>query len=318
MKPILQYPCSKRGLVTLAATAAILTSHLSAVQYDLTASGTQVLNVVGDYGGTAIVSDYLADSTGTGVFKPFLSIQRTPQEQGYNTDGFTNLFMDSTRPNWNSRLQLGDLGTVAIGGFNYFAFVLDANEPGGDKSLISVDNIRIYTSATDNTTAVGDDVSQLDNLGTLRWALNTPTTTTEMVDIIEKVKGKDVVVGQEEVDVFNTTNRIKLDSGQENTFNNASGGSGMADMVLFIPVAAFAGVSVSDYFWFYNLNGVQPGLYSEAGFEEWSAYTRGNPPPKVTLLNNNVPDASATLVLLSVGLGLVGLTARRSKKSSMN
>lgn len=299
------------------AAAAIFACRASAVEHDLTALGDQTLNVVGAYGGTAIVTDHWSQPTGTGVFKPFLSLQQSngnnPIEQAYNTDGFTNLFMDENRPHWNTRLTVGDLDTVTIQNTNYFAFVLDSNEPGGDKSLLSVDNIRIYTSATDQTASVGNNVSLLDGLGTLRWAMNTPTEITSTVDIYGRGRYRDVVVGTETTTAFNNTNWIKLDSAQENTFNNSNGGSGMSDMAIFIPVSAFAGVAGSDYLWFYNLNGTHyssdADLASQAGFEEWSAYTRVAPPEVP-----EVPDASGTPVLLGLGLGFVVIATWRRKK----
>ena len=284
----------KSLVLALAAAASVLSLRVQAIEYDLTAVGSQSLNVAGGYGGTAIVQDYWSQPTGTGVFKPFLSLQspngKVKTEHAYNTDGFTNLFLDANRPQWNNRLKVGDLETVTLGSLNYFAFVLDANEPGGDKSLISVDNIRIYTSATDNTASVGNNIANLDNLGTLRWALNDPT--------LNSTNATD----------YNKQNWIKLDSAQENTFNNSNGGSGMADMVIFIPQSAFAGVSLSDYLWFYNLNGahysVDKDLASQAGFEEWSAFTRTTPV--------EVPDNGTTAILLGAGMILAGLLRRKA------
>lgn len=277
----------------LAAAASVLSLRVQAIEYDLTAAGSQSVNVVGAYGGTAIAQDYWSQPTGTGVFKPFLSLQspngQVKTEHAYNTSGFDNLYLDANRPQWNNLLKVGDLETVTLGSSNYFAFVLDANEPGGDKSLISVDNIRIYTSATDNTASVGNNIANLDNLGTLRWALNTPT-----------------LLGTEPT--YNKEHWIKLDSTQENTFNNSNGGSGMADMVVFIPQSAFTGVSLNDYLWFYNLNGahysVDKDLASQSGFEEWSAYTRSTPV--------QVPDNGVTSILLGAGLLLAGLFRRKA------
>lgn len=284
---------SKPRMAALAVSAFIISTQAFGVEYDLTDLGSQSLNVVGGFGGTAIVRDLWDQSTGTGVFKPFLSLQ-TPNgkesiEQAYNTDGFTNLFLDSTRPQWNDRLRVGDLETVTIASINYFAFVLDANEPGGDKSLISMDNIRIYTSATDNTASVGNNLNLLDNLGSLRWAMNDPT----------QVAG-----------AFNIANWVKLDSAQENVFNNSNGGSGMADLVVFIPQAAFLGALGTDYLWFYNLNGAHyaadKDFAAQSGFEEWSAYTRTVPPPLV-------PDHGNILALLGIALSALGLLANRRK-----
>src|SRR6266850_252447 len=238
---------SRKSLVALAAASALVAVSASATEYDLSAPGSQSINVPGELGGTAIFSDYFTQPAGTGVFEPFLTIDSNGRtstgnkniEQGYNTDGFTALYMDQLRPQWNERLTVGQLARVNVGGVNYFAFLLDANEPGADKSVISVDNIRVYTSATDNTAAVNDMVSQINNLGTLRWALNDPT------------KNPD--------GTFNITDWVKLDAAQENVDAGdpaSNGGSGKSDMIVYIPVTAFAGALDTDYVWFYNLNGV--------------------------------------------------------------
>jgi hypothetical protein len=118
-------------------------------------------------------------------------------------------------------------GPQTIGGQKYFGFVLDANERS---SLISVDNFRVYTSSTITTGSVQNDVTKLDNLGTLRCALNNPTLngTTPPVDL-----------------GFNIDNWIKLNAAPENLDVQANGGSGMADMVVYIPATvALIGVGL--------------------------------------------------------------------------
>lgn len=269
--------------------SALYTQQVSALEYDLTTAGTTSHSVVGAYGGTAIFSDYFTQPAGTGVFEPFLTLDANGQtstgtkviEQGYNTDGFTAMYMDQLRPQWNERLRVGDLSKIDLGGTLYYAFLLDANEPGGNKSLISIDNIRIYTSATDNTASVGDNLGNLDGLGTLRWALNDPT---------------------KNGDAYNIENWIKLDSAQENVEageNPSNGGSGKSDMVAYIPVSAFGDALDSDYLWFYNLNGVHysadDNLAAQSGYEEWRAVTG----------TTSVPDGGSSIALL--GMGLMGL-----------
>lgn len=289
---------NRRELFALVAVI-MSAASASAVEYDLSLAGSQQYNVVGAVGGTAIVADHWTQPAGTGVFEPFLTIDANGQtstttkttEQGYNTDGHSALYLDQLRPEWNRRLTVGDLAKVDVNGTAYYAFILDANEPGGDKSLISVDNIRIYTSATDNTAAVGSDLSKLDQLGTLQWALNDPT---------KLNNGK-----------FNIDNWLKLDAAQENVaYNGANppnGGSGQSDLIVYVPVSAFSDAKDSDYLWFYNLNGAHYGtdkdLASTSGFEEWRAVTG----PRTT-----VPDGGATAVLL--GAGLLGLAALRRNK----
>jgi hypothetical protein len=277
---------------TLVAIGAI-SGNAMATEYDLSVSGNTSANVPGDVGGTAIFRDYFTQPAGTGVFDPFLTIERNAAgkpptsnsniEQGYNTDGV--LYMDQQRPNWNKLLHVGDLAPITVSGKTYYGFELDANEPGADKSIISVDNIRVYTSSGDNTGAVKDNLANLASLGTLRWALN---------DGVKNADGS-----------WNVTDWVKLDAAQENVDSNSNGGSGKSDMLVLIPTTAFTGASANDFVWFYNLNGVHytvdGDLAAESGYEEWRAVVK----------LNTVPDGGATVALL--GLGIIGLGAMRRK-----
>jgi len=100
--------------------------------------------------------------TGTGVIQPFLRLENSPVEQGYNTSGGTP-FDDKAGP-WTHDLTFGDLQNtqVTLGGASYFKLLLD-DEPGGSKSLISLDQLQFYTSK------VGSQrTSNVGSLGTLR------------------------------------------------------------------------------------------------------------------------------------------------------
>lgn len=105
--------------------------------------------------------------TGTGVIQPFLRVQADSTEQGYNTSGGTP-FDDKAGP-WTHDLQFSDLqtSTVTINGTAYFQLLLDVDEPGGNKSLISLDRLEFYTSATGSKTT-----TDVPSLGTLRWSLD--------------------------------------------------------------------------------------------------------------------------------------------------
>jgi hypothetical protein len=105
--------------------------------------------------------------TGTGVIDPFLRVQNDPNEQGYNTSGGTP-FDEKAGP-WTHNIQFSDLQStlVTVNGANYYQLLLDVNEPGGSKSLISLDNLQFYTSNVGSQTTT--DLSQL---GTLRWSLD--------------------------------------------------------------------------------------------------------------------------------------------------
>lgn len=291
-------------LKTMAATAAILLPAVGALavenETDLTAVGSGVpQTVIADFGGNGLVENFESHPSGTGVFDPFLTLERNASggnpagiESAYNTDGHTDgLFLDQQRPEWNTHLRLGDLAIVNKNGGSYYAFELDANEPGADKSLISIDNVRIYTGGN-NVAAVQSDETKLDSLGTLRWAMNNPLTPA----------GTLANPGN-----YNIDNWIKLNSNLSDALSKANGGSGYSDMILYVPTSAFAGASADDLVWFYNLNGVHyvadGDLAAEAGYEEWRA----------VLGPNSVPDGGNTLALLGCAFTALAFVAGRRK-----
>jgi len=268
-----------------------------ATELDLSGSATSG-SLTGAVGGTAIFSETSTHSAGTGVFDPFLTINsqgNSKIERGYNTDGHTALYLDQQRPEWNNLLKVSDLAKINIGGTNYYAFELDANEPSGTerkdgspKSLLSIDNIRIYTSSTDNTAAVKSVESKLESpspLGTLRFALNDPLKS-----------GSN----------YNITNWVKMDASTDGIADTQghNGGSGFSDLIVYIPASDFP--NLNDYLFFYNLNGAHfqadvGGDAAEGGFEEWRAVVGPN----------STPDGGNTLVLLGSALLALGLVGRR-------
>jgi hypothetical protein len=105
--------------------------------------------------------------TGTGVIQPFLRVQNTPTEQGYNTSGGTP-FDDMAGP-WTHNLTVTDLNTttVSLNGTQYYKLLLDVNEPNGSKSAISLDQLQFYTSPVGSQTT-----TNVSSLGTLRYTFN--------------------------------------------------------------------------------------------------------------------------------------------------
>jgi hypothetical protein len=216
-------------------TGLILAANVShAAVLDLGSSGS------GSLAG-ALFSTTDIQPTGTGVFDPFLTVQNTPTEQGYNS---SDLNFDTKRvPQWNHEIQFSQLQTTTLNGTDYFGFVIDVNEPnGGPKSLISLDSLKIWTSATlQNSTSTDAQGNFSGSLGNL---------------------------------VFD------LGAGNSVTYDDSRHGSGSGDINVFIPVTNFAGVSSNDYIYMYQRWGSSD--MSDGGFEETALIAGVVPIPEVT------------------------------------
>ena len=152
--------------IATAAVSPIFASIARAEMVDLTANNpTGTGTITGVPGGTARFDFMTQQPTGTGVIQPFLRVQNTPTEQGYNTSGGV-VFDDKTGP-WTHNIQISDLAATAvnISGVTYFKLMLDVNEPLGKKSLISLDNLQFYTSPVGSQTT-----TSVSTLGTLRYS----------------------------------------------------------------------------------------------------------------------------------------------------
>jgi hypothetical protein len=87
--------------------------------------------------------------TGTGVYDPFLRVQNGGSEEGFNTDyGTPQPPLDAKAGIWTHSVQWNTLATVTVEGKDYYVFQLDANEEqSGDRSLISLDELQIYSDS---------------------------------------------------------------------------------------------------------------------------------------------------------------------------
>jgi len=234
-------------------------------------------------GAAAIYTTIDTLPAGTGVFDPFLTYQHKKVEEGYNTSqgGNGQGYLDTKRVDqWNHDLHVGDLGVVPgpDGKGSYYAFELDANETGvgNINRLLSIDDIRIYTSSSDTANSVGNNANLVDNLGTLRYAQN-------------------LALGV-------TANWVLIDASRSE--GGSTSGSGSSDMILLVPTTLFDDAASTDFVYFYTINGLHDaaaeGSESNAGFEEWT-----------TLGPTKVPDGGSTLLLLGSSLTALGFLAGR-------
>ncbi|NBP27519.1 MAG: hypothetical protein EBU74_07865, partial [Betaproteobacteria bacterium] len=98
-------------------------------------------------------------SSGTGIFDPFLTIQRSDSQAGtnlYNGDDYATGDAISSSTNRTSLLEISKVPVVGIGGMQYLEIRLDINEVGGgggQRSEIVMTDLKIYGSNDSSLTS---------------------------------------------------------------------------------------------------------------------------------------------------------------------
>jgi hypothetical protein len=164
-----------------AALAFAASSTASAVVYNLNTLVTAPIDTVD---GRAYFTTDLLKTTGTGAIDPFISIQASPSEQGFNVSPGD---LDTKRNGQYTRTQrVSDLQTVVVDGVSYYAFLIDINESNSaGNSKISIDSIRIFTSSS-LITDFGDLVAN----GTSRFNLDSLDNVTLLYDDLNSGSGQ--------------------------------------------------------------------------------------------------------------------------------
>ena len=80
-------------------------------------------------------------SSGTGIFDPFVRLQASPAESGYNTNG--TLQFDSKAGKWTHAILVSAIPVVNVGGVNYWELFVDINE-GNSAKQISLNEVEIW------------------------------------------------------------------------------------------------------------------------------------------------------------------------------
>lgn len=269
--------------------------------------------------------------TGTGYIDPFLRFQHNEPsgeqpkdfEAAYNTDarplqragdkwGYDNQAKDENH--WNHSLKLGEL---AEDGDGMYTFLLDVNEPGGDKSTITIDELQFFvanagdfnyyvrdeapknggsTDPDEDPIAGGelwlDEASETANLSGLDYQAE------KVWDLDwDYTKGDACGADNPDFPTYGGCGGITISSVND---PNGGNGSGDWDLMLRIPKSLFwiSGATADSYVYLYNFLGSidsKQNLYeeAEAGFEEWKALVKNDP-------GTSVPEP-ATLGLLLLG-----------------
>jgi hypothetical protein len=179
-----------------AAGALLFTINAHATIVDLTTSA----NASGQIG-DALFFATDQQPAGTGFIDPFLRVQASPTEQGYNTDGGFP-FNDKNPDNFQHSIQLSSLAQFNISGTEYFKFMLDANQSGASNHTFTLTQLQFYTSnnPAQMTTAFNADGTL--SLGKLAYNMN-------------------------------------LGGGSANSVITTATGSGKYDAIVYVPVSDF-------------------------------------------------------------------------------
>jgi hypothetical protein len=186
---------------------------------------------------------------GTGVYDPFLTIQRKGQEQGYNTLGSLQ-FDEKRQPEWTHDLLLSSLKVVtAPNGAASYEFTLDINE-SMSKALISLDALQIYLGGAGTYSSLDLTQHKFTDAGA----------TSQLVY---------------NMDTGTSNNTVLLNYGV------ISSGSGSSDLNVYINKSLFdqyAGQGLNYVYLYSHFGGYGSNFQSDAGYEEWRAVYGSNPP----------------------------------------
>lgn len=194
------------------------------------------------------------DSTGTGNILPFVRIQSTESEEGYNSSYRPTEFDEDTNDNWNHDLLLEQIpivtgidvdldGIIDVAeGEAFYQFRLDLNEKNSTQGVhVSLDELQIYLGTSggyhdftiDEGFYNGDDT--LDSLSVYN---------------LDAAFGEDVYI----------------------LINDVEPGSGRSDMYFYLSVDDVAAATGGDDAWthLYLYSKFGENHASDATFEEWS------------------------------------------------
>lgn len=274
--------------VILACTATSLASGTARATFvNLTQPNSS--GSVNTFFGTAYFTTDNTQPTGTGVFEPFLSIQRNGVEQGYNSSDKNAPFDVKRIPVWNHEFTVAEMkanARVFIGNEVYYRFLIDINEPNAlnatdDKPLISLDSLKMFTSPT-----AGQTTSNVESLGVKRFDLD--------------------------------LNPLGILADTHVLYDDRNHGSGQSDIAFLIPGAAFATAADSDIVYMFQKFGENMSAdqkfanTTEGGFEETKfGGSSGSPPPPPPPIPEPSTVLFAGMLLTAVGFECV----RRPRRS---
>jgi hypothetical protein len=231
----------------IAITSLILATGAHATVVDLTTS----LSASGSINSALFfASDQQA--AGTGFIDPFLRVQASPTEQGYNTDGGFP-FDDKNPHNFQHSVLLSSLMQFNLNGTEYFKFTLDANQSGASNHTFTMTQLQIYTANSGSLLPTSLNADGTIALGSLVYNMNAGGTTNTVVTTATGSGKYDAVV-YIPVSLFNLSDKYVYlyFAGQGNggfeEWNAATGVNPIPEASTFFPIIGLLAAVFSTQF----------------------------------------------------------------------